>query len=69
MIFQVKPGKRYIRTCIIDEKEGIIGFQVVDIIDKVAKEKTAYVKSRINSIQKLLEYMMEEGYPQFMGPL
>lgn len=67
--FQVEPKKRYLRVCIIDEVQGIIGFQIVDIVNKAAKEKTAYIKDRIRNIRELLEYARQQRYPRFTGPL
>jgi hypothetical protein len=69
MQFQIQQNKRYLRVCLIDENAGVIGFQIVDIIDKVAKERTAYVKETISNIKQLLDYVGKMGYPRFKGPL
>lgn len=69
MTFQVEPKKRYIRACIIDEEVGLIGFQIVDIVDNIAKEKTAYIKDKIRNIKQLLNYMERNGYCRFKGEL
>ena len=69
MQFQIEPKHRYLRVCLIDEVVGIIGFQIVDIVDKVAKERTAYIKEEIHSIKQLLEYIRRLGYPRFTGGL
>lgn len=69
MQFQIEPKKRYLRVCIIDEAAGLIGFQIVDMVGKVAKERTAYIKESIHNIQDLLKYIREMGYPRFKGPL
>lgn len=69
MQFQVQKNKRYLRVCIIDEKAGLIGFQIVDIIGKIAKERTAYIKDEIRNIKDLLDYVGKMGYPRFKGDL
>lgn len=65
--FQVEKNKRYIRICLIDQQT--IGFQVVDIVGKIAKERTAYIKDNMRSIQQVLDDMWNKGYPRFKGPL
>lgn len=67
--FQIEAKKRYLRVCIIDEINGILGFQIVDIINKAAKERTAYIKDRLHNIRELLEYAKQNHYPRFTGPL
>lgn len=67
--FQIEPKRRYLRVCLIDEVVGIIGFQIVDIVDKVAKERTAYIKEEIHSLKQLFQYIKKMGYPKFTGPL
>lgn len=69
MAFQIVPKHRYLRVCLIDEVAGIIGFQIVDIVNRVAKERTCYIKDTIHSIRDLLEYVRKLGYPRFKGPL
>lgn len=67
MQFQIIPKQRYLRVCIIDD--GIIGFQIVDIVNRVAKERTAYIKDTIHNIKELLRYAEKLGYPRFKGVL
>lgn len=69
MQFQIEPKKRYLRVCIVDEAKGLIGFQIVDIVNRVAKERTAYIKDKITCIRELLDYVRRMGYPRFTGPL
>lgn len=69
MQFQVQRNRRYLRVCLINETAGLVGFQIVDIVDKVAKEKTAYIKESIKNIRDLLNYADRMGYPRFRGPL
>lgn len=69
MQFQIEAKKRYLRVCIIDEVAGLIGFQIVDIVERAAKERTAYIKDRIRNIRELLEYARQNHYPRFNGPL
>jgi len=69
MQFQIWPKQRYLRICIIDDILGLIGFQIVDIVDKVAKERTCYIKEGIKTIKDLLEYVRRMGYPRFKGAL
>lgn len=68
MSFKIDEN-RYLRTCIISEEEGLIGFQIVDIVDRIAKEKTAYIKDRIKNVHQLLEYIAEKGYSRYLGPI
>lgn len=67
MQFQVIPGKRYLRICLIDD--DTIGFQIVDIVGKVAKERTAYIKDEIRSLPELLRWAIRRGYCRFKGAL
>ena len=69
MQFQIRPRERYLRVCIVDEVLGLIGFQIVDIVDRVAKEKTAYIKENIHCIKDILSYAQKMGYVRFKGPL
>lgn len=69
MQFQIFKGKRYLRICIVDEKKGLIGFQIVDIVGKEAKELTAYIKDGCTSIQDVLRYVSRMGYARFKGAL
>lgn len=69
MQFQIDPKKRYLRVCIIDEELGIIGFQIVDIINRVAKERTAYIRENMTCIKDVLKYVSRNGYTKFNGPL
>jgi len=69
MAFQIEPKKRYLRVCIVDEEVGLIGFQIVDIVGRVAKERTAYIKDGIKNIRELLDYAAKNGYCRFKGPL
>lgn len=69
MQFQIHKDERYLRVCIIDEDKGTIGFQIVDIVERVAKERTAYVKNGFNSIRDVLDYAARRGYCRFKGPL
>lgn len=69
MQFQIEKNKRYLRVCIIDEQAGLIGFQIVDIVNRIAKERTAYIKENIRCIQDLLKYIRQMGYPRFKGSL
>lgn len=69
MQFQIEPHKRYLRVCVIDEVVGIIGFQIVDIVNRVAKERTAYIKDEIHNVRQLLDYAERNHYPRFKGPL
>lgn len=64
--FQIERGKRYLRVCLIDAKT--IGFQIVDIVGKIAKERTAYVKDTIKSLKELFDYARRMGYPRFAKP-
>lgn len=67
--WEVEKDKRYLRACIVDEVMGIIAFQIVDIVERQAKERTAYIKAEIKNIQQLLEYALKKGYTVFTGPL
>lgn len=67
--FQVEPKKRYLRVCLIDPDNGILGFQIVDIVNKIAKERTAYIKDRITSLKDLFDYARKMGYTKFTGKL
>lgn len=67
MQFQIIPGKRYLRICVIDDET--IGFQIVDIVGKVAKERTAYIKDGISNIRQLLDWAFKRGYCRFKGAL
>jgi len=67
MQFQVIPGKRYLRICLIDDET--IGFQIVDIVGKIAKERTAYIKDEIRSLPELLKWAFNRGYCRFKGVL
>lgn len=67
--FQVEAKKRYLRVCIIDEAAGLIGFQIVDVVNKVAKERTCYIKESIKNLKQLLDYARRMRYPRFNGPL
>lgn len=69
MQFQIIPKQRYLRVCVIDSDKGVIGFQIVDIINKVAKERTAYIKDSIHNIRELLDYVGRQGYCRFKGTL
>lgn len=69
MQFQIEPKKRYLRVCIVDEDLGLIGFQIVDIVNKIAKERTAYIKDGITNIRGVLDYVGRQGYARFKGPL
>lgn len=69
LTFQIQKNKRYLRTCIIDESATVIGFQIVDIIDKKAREITAYIKEDITNIRQLLDYAGKRGYIRFKGDL
>ena len=69
MQFQIERNKRYLRVCIIDETAGVIGFQIVDIVNRIAKERTAYIKDTICNIKELLDYVGKNGYVRFKGPL
>jgi hypothetical protein len=64
--FQIEPGKRFLRTCLIDD--ATIGFQIVDIVGKTVMEKTAYIKDGIKSAKELFEYVRRIGYPKFTKP-
>lgn len=67
MQFQVIPGKRYLRICLIDDET--IGFQIVDIVGKIAKERTAYIKDEIRTLPDLLRWVGQRGYCRFKGAL
>lgn len=69
MQFQIDPKKRYLRVCIIDEDAGLIGFQIVDIVGRVAKERTAYVKDGFKTIRDVLDWAGRRGYCRFKGAL
>lgn len=69
MQFQISPKKRYLRVCIIDEELGVIGFQIVDIVNRVAKERTAYIKENMTCIKDVLRYVGRNGYSKFNGSL
>lgn len=69
MTFQIEPNKRYLRVCIINERWGQIGFQIVDIVNRIAKERTAYIKEECTSIKDVLNYVKKNGYIRFKGPL
>jgi len=67
--FQIYKNERYLRVCIVDEDAGLMGFQIVDIIGKEAKELTAYVKDNCRCIRDVLNYARRMRYPRFTGPL
>lgn len=69
MSFQIFPKERYLRICIVDEELGIIGFQIVDIVGKFAKERTAYIKEDLRCIKDVLNYVAKKGWTKFTGPL
>lgn len=69
MQFQINKNERYLRICLVDEEAGQIGFQIVDIVGKEAKELTAYVKNNVNSIRDVLDYALRNGYCRFKGSL
>jgi len=69
MTFQVEKNKRYLRVCLIDEYTGLIGFQIVDIVGRIAKEKTAYIKENLRCIKDMLNYVQRMGYPRYTKPL
>lgn len=69
MQFQIFKGERYLRICIVDEEKGLIGFQIVDIVGKEAKELTAYIKDNCKCIQDVLRYVAKMRYPRFKGVL
>jgi len=64
--FEVDKGKRYLRVCLIDEHT--IGFQIVDIINKVAKEKTAYIREDCKCIQDVFDYIRRMHWTRFTKP-
>ena len=61
--FQIEPGKRFLRVCLVNDTT--VGFQIVDIVGKVAMEKTAYIKEGIKCLKELFEYAKRMGYPRF----
>lgn len=69
MQFQIHKNERYLRVCIIDEDTGKIGFQIVDIVNKVAKERTAFVKDGMKTIRDVLDFAARRGYIRFKGSL
>jgi hypothetical protein len=69
MQFQIHPRERYLRVCIVDEEVGTIGFQIVDIVGRVAKERTAYIKEELTCVKDVLNYVAKRGWHKFTGPL
>lgn len=67
MQFQIWKGQRYLRVCVIDDTT--IGFQIVDIIGREAKEVTAYIKDNCTCIKDVLDYVRKMGYARFKGAL
>jgi hypothetical protein len=65
--FQIEKKKRYLRVCLLDDNS--LGFQIVDVVGREIKEKTAYIKDGIKSLKELFEYARKMGYPRFTGPL
>lgn len=64
--FQIDPGRRYLRVCLIDPET--IGFQIVDIVGKKAMEKTAYIKDTLKCIKDIFNYAQQNGYIKFTKP-
>lgn len=60
LILEVDPWNRYIRVCLIDPTT--IGFQIVDIVGRIAKERTAYIKDSIKNINELFDFAAKNGY-------
>lgn len=67
--FQIHQNERYLRICLIDENKGIIGFQIVDIVENVAKEKTAYIKKGLKCIKDIFDYAGRNNLVRFKGGL
>lgn len=65
--FQVDPGRRYLRVCLIDDK--IFGFQIVDYVGKKMMEKTAYIRDELKTVKDLFDYARRNGYPRFTKPI
>jgi hypothetical protein len=65
--FQIEPGKRFLRICMIDEVT--VGFEIVDIVGKIAKEKTAYIKDGLKSLNDVFKYAQKMGYARFTRPI
>jgi len=63
--FQIEKNKRYLRACVIDD--NTIGFQIVDVIKRVAKERTAYVREDFKCIKDIFDYAKRMNYARFKG--
>jgi len=65
--FQIDPGRRYLRVCILEDQS--IGFQIVDAVGKMMKERTAYIKDNFTCIKDIFDYARRMGYPRFTKPI
>lgn len=65
--FQIFKNERYLRVC--DLGNGEIGFQIVDRVGKVFKERTAYIKENCNCLGDVFKYASRKGYVRFTGPI
>lgn len=65
--FQIEPKKRYLRVCLLDMET--IGFQIVDIVGRLAKERTCYIKDGIKSLKELFDYASRNRLIRFTKPL
>ena len=64
--FQVDPGRRYLRVCLIDDET--IGFQIVDFVGKKMMEKTAYIRDELKCVKDIFDYARRMGYARFTKP-
>lgn len=67
MQFVIWPKQRYLQVCTIDDET--IGFRIVDIVDKQAKELTAYIKDNCKCMKDVIKYANRKGYSRFTGTL
>lgn len=65
--FQIRKGQRYLRVCAIDD--STFGFQIVDRVGKVFKERTAYIKDNCVKVKEVFDYARKQGFPKFTGDL